>query len=401
MTSTPCLISVIIPCYNYGRFLPDAVNSVLGQKKDGLAVEIIVVDDGSTDDTAAVAQGLGSSIQYIYQENQGPSAARNSGIRAARGDYLVFLDADDLLTAGTLISHLDNFAAHPELDVSVCLSLQIFENKDGKTASYLWPLKCAHLDMHLCHSNISPIHTFMLRAHVAQDLGFFDPGLRACEDQDYWLRCAALGKRIGPNPEGLVIYRKHNGSLSDSRTQQLAYDAAIRFKISMLLENKADFPQAGKFYGWLAQAAGTLGSAYGLSQSAPDFARKLLDESAKAVLKAATLATREKTEDAHLILAERYFAGEYLLRARNLAALSSRNLENAISFLTKRYPQLAALDNDSLEIRQKKNFPRLCCDYEQMQAMVRKRMTTAATNIFESDKQRAETTIPRYHMGNS
>lgn len=401
MTSTPCLISVIIPCYNYGRFLPDAVNSVLGQKKDGLAVEIIVVDDGSTDDTAAVAQGLGSSIQYIYQKNQGPSAARNSGIRVARGDYLVFLDADDLLTAGTLASHIENFAAHPELDVSVCLSLQIFENEDGKTASYLWPLKCAHLDMHLCHSNISPIHTFMLRANAAQELGFFDPGLQACEDQDYWLRCAALGKRIGPNPEGLVIYRKHNGSLSDSRTQQLAYDAAIRFKISMLLENKADFPQAGKFYGWLAQAAGTLGSAYGLSQSAPDFARKLLDESAKAVLKAATLATREKTEDAHLILAERYFAGEYLLRARNLAALSSRNLENAISFLTKRYPQLAALDNDSLEIRQKKNFPRLCCDYEQMQAMVRKRMTTAATNIFESDKQRAETTIPRYHMGNS
>ncbi len=386
MTSTPCRISVIIPCYNYGRFLPDAVNSVLGQKKDGLAVEIIVVDDGSTDDTAAVAQRLGSSIQYIYQENQGPSAARNSGIRIARGDYLVFLDADDLLTAGTLASHIENFAAHPELDVSVCLSLQIFENKDGKTASYLWPLKCAHLDMHLCHSNISPIHTFMLRAHVAQDLGFFDPDLRTCEDQDYWLRCAALGKRIGPNPEGLVIYRKHDGSLSDSRTQQLAYDAAIRFKISMLLENKPDFPRAGKFYGWLAQAAGTLGSAYGLSQSAPDFARKLLDESAKAMLKAAALATWEKTEDAHLILAERYFAGEYLLRARNLAVLSSRNLENAISFLTKHYPQLAALDNESLEIRQKKLFPRLCCDYEQMQAMVRKRMTTAATNIFESDK---------------
>lgn len=372
MTSTPCRISVIIPCYNYGRFLPDAVNSVLGQKKDGLAVEIIVVDDGSTDDTAAVAQGMGSSIQYIYQENQGLSAARNSGIRAARGDYLVFLDADDLLTAGTLASHIDNFAAHPELDVSVCLSLQIFENKDGKIASYLWPLKCAHLDMHLCHSNISPIHTFMLRAHVAQDLGFFDPDLRACEDQDYWLRCAALGKRIGPNPEGLVIYRKHDGSLSDSRTQQLAYDAAIRFKISMLLENKPDFPQAGKFYGWLAQATGTLGSAYGLSQSAPDFARKLLDESAKAMLKAAALATWEKTEDAHLILAERYFAREYLLYARGVVDLSSRPLEKAVDFLTTRYPQLASLSENALDARQKQLFPRLCCDYERMQTTVKK-----------------------------
>ncbi len=372
MTSTPCRISVIIPCYNYGRFLPDAVNSVLGQKKDGLAVEIIVVDDGSTDDTAAVAQRLGSAIRYIHQENQGLSAARNTGIRAAKGDYLVFLDADDLLTDRTLASHLDNFTAHPELDVSVCLSLQTFENKDGSTANYLWPLKCAHLDMHLCHSNISPVHTFMLRANAAQEIGFFDPDLKACEDQDYWLRCAALGKRIGPTPEGLVIYRKHNGSLSDSRTQQLAYDAAIRFKISMLLENKPDFPRAGKFYGWLAQAAGTLGSAYGLCRSAPDFARKLLDESAKAVLKAAALARREKTEDAHLILAERYFAGEYLLYAKGFVGLSSRPLEKAVGFLATRHPQLASLSESTLDAIQKQLFPRLCCEYERMQTTVKK-----------------------------
>lgn len=372
MTSTPCRISVIIPCYNYGRFLPDAVNSVLGQKKDGLAVEIIVVDDGSTDDTAAVAQRLGSTIRYIHQENQGLSAARNTGIRAAKGDYLVFLDADDLLTAGTLASHLDNFTAHPELDVSVCLSLQTFENKNGSTANYLWPLKCAHLDMHLCHSNISPVHTFMLRANAAQEIGFFDPDLKACEDQDYWLRGAALGKRIGPTPEGLVIYRKHNGSLSDSRTQQLAYDAAIRFKISMLLENKPDFPRAGKFYGWLAQAAGTLGSAYGLCRSAPDFARKLLDESAKAVLKAAALARREKTEDAHLILAERYFAGEYLLYAKGFVGLSSRPLEKAVGFLATRHPQLASLSESTLDAIQKQLFPRLCCEYERMQTTVKK-----------------------------
>lgn len=372
MTSTPCRISVIIPCYNYGRFLPDAVNSVLGQKKDGLAVEIIVVDDGSTDDTAAVAQRLGSSIQYIYQENQGPSAARNSGIRIARGDYLVFLDADDLLTAGTLASHIDNFSAHPELDVSVCLSLQIFENKDGKTASYLWPLKCAHLDMHLCHSNISPIHTFMLRAHVAQDLGFFDPGLRACEDQDYWLRCAALGKRIGPNPEGLVIYRKHDGSLSDSRTQQLAYDAAIRFKISMLLENKPDFPRAGKFYGWLAQAAGTLSCAWGLHQNAPQFAYKLVDESAKATLKAAALASQARPDDPHLALSECYFAAQYLLLAEHFADKSFQALKTATSFFKHRYSQWSNLSNDSLDARERKIFSRLCCNYRQMEETLKK-----------------------------
>ncbi|MEE0815985.1 MAG: glycosyltransferase, partial [Desulfovibrio fairfieldensis] len=258
MTNRLPLISVIIPTYNYGRFLPDAVKSVLGQKKDGLAVEIIVVDDGSTDDTADVAQRLGSSIQYIYQENQGLSAARNAGIRAAHGDYLVFLDADDLLTSGTLASHLNNFAVHPELDVSVCLSLQTFSS-DSERRNYLWPLKCAHLDMHLCHSNISPVHTFMLRAEAAQEIGFFDPDLKACEDQDYWLRCAALGKRFGANPEGLVIYRQHGQSMTSQMSRQLAHDGAIRFKISRLLETRPDFPRAGKFYGWLAHAAGTIG----------------------------------------------------------------------------------------------------------------------------------------------
>lgn len=373
MTSTPCLISVIIPCYNYGRFLPDAVNSVLGQKKDELAVEIIVVDDGSTDDTAAVAQGMGSAIRYIHQENQGLSAARNTGIRAAHGDYLVFLDADDLLTSGTLASHLDNFAVHPELDVSVCLSLQTFSS-DSERRNYLWPLKCAHLDMHLCHSNISPVHTFMLRAEAAQEIGFFDPDLKACEDQDYWLRCAALGKRFGANPEGLVIYRQHGQSMTSQMSRQLAHDGAIRFKISRLLETRPDFPRAGKFYGWLAHAAGTIGSACGLYQRASDFALRLMDESAQTILRAAALADQAKPEDMYLTLAERYFAGEYLLRARNLAALSSGNLKKAVSFLTKHYPQLA-LDNDALDAKQKKNFPRLCCGKERMMTTVKAHYT--------------------------
>lgn len=373
MTNRLPLISVIIPTYNYGRFLPDAVKSVLGQKKDGLAVEIIVVDDGSTDDTADVAQRLGSSIQYIYQENQGLSAARNSGIRIARGDYIVFLDADDLLTAGTLASHIENFAAHPELDISVCLSLQVFSSDSGRR-NYLWPLKSSHLDMHLCYSNISPVHTFMLRTRVAREIGFFDPDLKACEDQDYWLRCAASGKRFGTNADGMVIYRQHGQSMTSQRSRQLAHDGAIRFKISMLLESRPDFPRAGKFYGWLAHAAGSISSAYGLYPQSPQFALRLLDESAKAALKAAVVAAQAKTDDAHLILAERYFAGEYLLRAGNFADFSSRSLEKAVSFLTKHYPQLA-LDNEALEAKQKNFSLGLCCDKERMMATVKAHCT--------------------------
>ncbi|MBO4300125.1 MAG: glycosyltransferase [Desulfovibrio sp.] len=94
------LISVIIPCYNYARYLPIAVESALSQQSSALNVEVIVVDDGSTDDTPRVAQQYGHRIRYMFQENQGLSSARNTGMRAAHGDFLLFLDADDLLSPG-------------------------------------------------------------------------------------------------------------------------------------------------------------------------------------------------------------------------------------------------------------------------------------------------------------
>lgn len=89
-----CIISIIIPCYNHAHYLPFAVQSVLAQTC--AQWEAIVVDDGSTDDTRTVAARFSDPrVRYHYQENQGLSAARNAGIRIARGDYLAFLDADD------------------------------------------------------------------------------------------------------------------------------------------------------------------------------------------------------------------------------------------------------------------------------------------------------------------
>ena len=102
-TRQPC-VSVIIPAYNYARFLPLAVQSALQQRGEDFSVEVIVVDDGSTDDTAEVAAGL-AGIRYIHQENQGLSAARNTGMLAARGDFLLFLDADDLLAPQVVSYH--------------------------------------------------------------------------------------------------------------------------------------------------------------------------------------------------------------------------------------------------------------------------------------------------------
>ena len=160
--------------------------------------------------------------------------------------------------------------------------------------------------------------------------------------------------------------------MTSQMPRQLAHDAAIRFKISMLLETRPDFPRAGKFYGWLAHAAGTICSACGLYSSAPQFALKLLDESSKAILRTAALAAQTKIEDVHLILAERYFVGEYFLRAGGFAAHFCRTLEKAAGFLATRHAKLASLSKSELGTRQKQLFPRLCCDYERMQTTVKR-----------------------------
>jgi len=101
------LISVIIPSYNYAAYLADAVESCL--KQTYRKIEIVVIDDGSTDNTQEVAAGYKDRINYIYQRNSGVSSARNKGLEAAKGEYIAFLDADDYLTDDAIESRFDTF----------------------------------------------------------------------------------------------------------------------------------------------------------------------------------------------------------------------------------------------------------------------------------------------------
>ncbi len=109
------LISVIIPSYNAAAYVGEAIDSVLAQAYDN--IELILVDDGSTDHTAEVARQYADSLRYIYQENGGIGAARNTGVRASSGNLLAFLDADDIWVANKLVLQLAAFARQPELDV--------------------------------------------------------------------------------------------------------------------------------------------------------------------------------------------------------------------------------------------------------------------------------------------
>src|SRR5713101_4173715 len=110
-TPRPPLVSVIIPSYNHAQFLGQAIESVLAQSYSNF--ELIVVDDGSTDNTTEVARRY-SPVRYIYQENAGLSSARNSGLRQSRGEFLVFLDADDRLLPHALETGISCMREHPE-----------------------------------------------------------------------------------------------------------------------------------------------------------------------------------------------------------------------------------------------------------------------------------------------
>lgn len=359
MSGTSPLISVIIPAYNYAHFLPCAITSIFEQQ-GGVNTEIIVVDDGSTDNTASVATAYGARVRYIHQENQGLSAARNTGIRAAKGEYLVFLDADDMLTPQVLTSHLRTFAAQRELDISVCLCLQTVESPGQTTQFVLWPIRHTHLDLFLCNSNISPVHTFMLRTSVAHEVGFFDESLKACEDQDYWLRCAAAGKSFAPCPEGLVIYRRHEASMSQQIAKQHTFDAIMILKVGALLENAPLFPRAGKYLGLLAHAAGCLGGVLNIHETFKPLSEKLQSKALAAVHKAfSEHISARPTTDTYLLASELFFCCSIVLSARALQNLGINIPASALDDIQNIYPNLFALSHEALYEKQTSIFTSL------------------------------------------
>jgi len=183
----PTKISVIIPTYNRQEFLAKAIDSVLGQTYTDF--ELIVVDDGSTDDTARCVAGYGAQVCYIYQENRGPAAARNTGIRAAEGELIAFLDSDDRFAPEKLAVQQAAMAALPEYLISH--TDEIWYRRDK-----LLNQKKKHFRPHgfifgeclkLCVVGMS---TVMVRREFFERIGYFDEELPCCEDYDLWLRAS-------------------------------------------------------------------------------------------------------------------------------------------------------------------------------------------------------------------
>jgi glycosyltransferase involved in cell wall biosynthesis len=176
------LVSVVIPCYNHARFLSEAIESVLRQEYRPL--EIVVIDDGSTDHTAQVAARY-PSVRYRYQPNAGLAAARNTGISESRGSYVLFLDADDLLCAGALGSAVDVILQNPgcgfvygdfrAIDKNGAV-LDTFDRPSGHRDDYLGLFEGNHIAM--CATVLYPV-TFWKKS-VGSELNFAQPRIMIC-----------------------------------------------------------------------------------------------------------------------------------------------------------------------------------------------------------------------------
>lgn len=224
MSTENPLVSVIIPNYNHARFLGGAIRSVLNQTYR--PVEIIVVDDGSTDNSGEVAAAFGNQIRYIYQTNAGLSAARNTGLCAAKGEFIGVLDADDMYEPNFLETLVAALQADPEADGVYCGYRFVDEADNPLPQIENRPVSPADLYTALLDGNFFVPEAVFLRRRVYDEVGFFDESLRACEDWDVWLR-AAKKFRLIHSPHILTRHRVLAGSMSTDPLRMLTARLAV------------------------------------------------------------------------------------------------------------------------------------------------------------------------------
>ncbi len=224
------VVSCIVPVYNGERYVTEAVDSILRQSWD--ALDVIVVDDGSTDDTVQALAPFEARVRVIRQDNAGPGAARNHGLEESRGEFVAFLDADDIWVDDKLEAQLALLRDRPEVDLC-----------SGHLQSFWIP----ELDHERARFQDHPYHreqpmlspcTLLTRRSVFEALGGFDPALRTGEDTDWFIRFMRAGYRIETLPRLLLHRRQHTANLT--REARPGYDGVLELiKRALDRERKA------------------------------------------------------------------------------------------------------------------------------------------------------------------
>lgn len=226
MTGNDPFISVIIPTYNCARFLMESVGSVLSQTYR--PYEIIVIDDGSTDNTKEVLQPVMQRIKYVQlEQNKGSPVVRNIGIQAAQGEYVAFLDADDVWLPEKLQTDRECFDKHPDVGMVYSKHINIDEKGVVFHGAMKKRLPCGKIFVQLfSEQNFIITSSVVVRKAVFETTGLFDEQLFNCQDWDMWLRIAFYFKSAGID-KPLVKYRHNPHSLSKNRDNVLKYQKLV------------------------------------------------------------------------------------------------------------------------------------------------------------------------------
>lgn len=205
-------VSVVIPTCNNARLLGETLDSVMQQANESF--EVIVVDDGSTDDTAGTVARYGEKARYIFQENEGPSSARNRGLDLVRGKFVIFMDSDDLMLPAKISDHLRVLEADASLDF--CHSGWQLVDADKALLETIEPWRRSPvLDLEGC-LNCHPFYlpAIMFRASTLRNAGGFQHHLRQAEDIDFILRLMLQGAKAVWLRRPTILYRQHRNSLT-------------------------------------------------------------------------------------------------------------------------------------------------------------------------------------------
>lgn len=233
------VVSVIVPSFNYGHFLPETLESVSRQTWE--AWECVVVDDGSTDNTSDIAFAHAQRderIKCVRRPNGGLAAARNTGLRAAIGDYVQFLDADDALEPRKLETQV-RFLEHERSVGIVYGDVRYFDSVAGERRRGLFNDEAWMPEVSgsgdsvlraLLRANIMVVNSALVRRAVVDEVGWFDETLRSLEDWDYWIRCAIAGTTFQFLDDAGVfaLVRVHRRSMSQDRLAMHEQQSKIR-----------------------------------------------------------------------------------------------------------------------------------------------------------------------------
>ena len=227
------LVSAIIPTYNRAEYICQAIDSALEQGYDNL--EIIVVDDGSTDETHNLLTRYESRIKYIYQQNQGEAVARNTAIEASTGEYIALLDSDDLWLPGKLTRQMDFILAHPDVGMVASHAIAIDQNGRALSDAPLCPFQgegWVSLETNVLHSPL-PVDTLIIRRDCLPTPVPFTPGVRFGAD---WEMCLRVGARhpIWFIAQTLAAVRVHENNVMAPLANQQQVDLKLQSRMGVI-----------------------------------------------------------------------------------------------------------------------------------------------------------------------